>query len=107
MSGGDTTDAARTARVSRESSERARAQALIERRRREALGSATPSTVRSEDVAFRYGDQFHAREVEEAHRRRERDLRLVGWGGERVERGERDEWGGRSRTGSHSRRRER
>ena len=71
-----TSDPARAARESRESSERARAQALKERKRLEARGSATPSTVRGGgDDEFRYGDQFNAQAVADAHRDRERDRR--------------------------------
>ena len=64
-------DPARSARLSRESSERQRALELKARRKREAVGSATPSTV-SDVSRSRYGDQFNARAVEEAHRERER-----------------------------------
>ncbi|KAI0077542.1 hypothetical protein K474DRAFT_1083069 [Panus rudis PR-1116 ss-1] len=58
-------------RVHRESSERQRALELIRRKKREMSGSETPSTVyggREEG----YGDLFNKREVEEAHRTRER-----------------------------------
>lgn len=51
------------ARLSRESAERQRARELIERKRREKAGSATPSTVRSG-----YGDVYNRAEVEEARR---------------------------------------
>jgi hypothetical protein len=51
------------ARLSRESAERRRARELIERKRREAAGSATPSTVRSG-----YGDVYNRVAVEEARR---------------------------------------
>jgi hypothetical protein len=51
------------ARLSRESAERQRARELIERKRREAAGSATPSTVRSG-----YGDVYNRVEVEEARK---------------------------------------
>ncbi|EJD06710.1 uncharacterized protein FOMMEDRAFT_165430 [Fomitiporia mediterranea MF3/22] len=86
-------DPARAARETRESSERARAEALKARRRRELAGSATPSTIRGGDDAFKYGDQFHSREVAEAHRRREyADARERTWGGERPRRGTGDEW---------------
>jgi len=51
------------ARLSRESAERQRARELIERKRREMAGSATPSTVRSG-----YGDVYNRVEVEEARR---------------------------------------
>ncbi|KAH9487435.1 Leukocyte receptor cluster member 1-like protein [Psilocybe cubensis] len=59
------------ARLSRESSERERALELIRRRKREMAGSATPSTVHGEPSGG-YGDVFNRREVEEAHRHRER-----------------------------------
>ncbi|KAH7923757.1 hypothetical protein BV22DRAFT_1035956 [Leucogyrophana mollusca] len=64
------------ARLTRESSERERALALIARKKREMAGSETPSTVRGDDGGG-YGDVFNRREVEEAHRRRPR---IVGWG---------------------------
>lgn len=51
------------ARLSRESAERQRARELIERKKREMAGSATPSTVRSG-----YGDMYNRVEVEEARR---------------------------------------
>ena len=51
------------ARLSRESAERQRARELVERKRREMAGSATPSTVRSG-----YGDMYNRVEVEEARR---------------------------------------
>lgn len=51
------------ARLSRESAERQRARELIERKRREMAGSATPSTVRSG-----YGDVYNRVEVEEARK---------------------------------------
>ncbi|KIP03060.1 hypothetical protein PHLGIDRAFT_256870 [Phlebiopsis gigantea 11061_1 CR5-6] len=56
-------------RLSRESTERQRALELIARRRREAAGSATPSTVRG-GMDGAYGDQYNAHAVEEAHQRR-------------------------------------
>ncbi|PPQ88270.1 hypothetical protein CVT25_005433 [Psilocybe cyanescens] len=59
------------ARLSRESSERERALELIRRRKREMAGSATPSTVHGESGSG-YGDVFNRREVEEAHKHRER-----------------------------------
>ncbi|KAI5119458.1 hypothetical protein M0805_008394, partial [Coniferiporia weirii] len=85
------TDPARSAREVRESSERARAFALIERKKRELVGSATPSTVRggAGDDTFRYGDQFNSRAVAEAHRRREGpDVQQRGWEGEYVRNGD-------------------
>ncbi|KAL0567838.1 hypothetical protein V5O48_014159 [Marasmius crinis-equi] len=61
------------ARLSRESSERQRALALIQRKKREMMGSETPSTVRGGgDDASEYGDMYNRREVEEAHRIRDR-----------------------------------
>lgn len=59
------------ARLSRESSERERALELIRRKKREMAGSATPSTVHG-DANSSYGDLFNRREVEEAHKHRER-----------------------------------
>ncbi|KAF7356010.1 hypothetical protein MVEN_00930400 [Mycena venus] len=58
------------ARLSRESSERARAMELIRRKQREMRGSETPSTVHGGGGG--YGDVFNRQEVEEAHRGRER-----------------------------------
>ncbi|KAF9652970.1 hypothetical protein BDM02DRAFT_3160512 [Thelephora ganbajun] len=58
------------ARLSRESTERQRAKELIERKRREMAGSATPSTVRSG-----YGDVYNRVEVEEARKSKGRDRR--------------------------------
>ncbi|KAF9073200.1 hypothetical protein BDP27DRAFT_1193760, partial [Rhodocollybia butyracea] len=60
------------ARLSRESSERERALALIQRKKREMMGSETPSTVRGGDSASEYGDMYNRRDVEEAHRLRDR-----------------------------------
>ncbi|RDB27181.1 hypothetical protein Hypma_004380 [Hypsizygus marmoreus] len=59
------------ARITRESSERERALDLIRRKKRELAGSETPSTVRGGGDDG-YGDVFNRREVEEAHRGRER-----------------------------------
>lgn len=59
------------ARLSRESSERERALELIRRKKREMRGSETPSTVHGE-LDNRYEDVFNRREVEEAHRTRDR-----------------------------------
>ena len=58
-------------RLTRESSERQRALALIARKKRELAGSETPSTVHG-GMDGGYGDVFNRREVEEAHRHRER-----------------------------------
>ncbi|KAF8236867.1 hypothetical protein L208DRAFT_1356852 [Tricholoma matsutake] len=68
------------ARLTRESSERERALALIQRKKREMQGSMTPSTVRGSDDGG-YADVFNRKEVEEAHRGRERrwDHRQRGW----------------------------
>jgi hypothetical protein len=59
-------DPALSERLKRESTERARAAELRERRRREKAGSETPST-----VAGGYTNQYNKREVEEARKRRE------------------------------------
>ena len=56
------------ARLSRESTERERALELIRRKQREMQGNATPSV--SNDSG--YGDVYNKREVEEAHRFRDR-----------------------------------
>ena len=66
------------ARLSRESSERARALELVRRRKRELEGGETPSTVHG-GIETGYTDVFNRKEVEEAHKQREhrwaRDLR--------------------------------
>ncbi|KAJ6570996.1 hypothetical protein DFH09DRAFT_1261118 [Mycena vulgaris] len=59
------------ARLARESSERERALELVRRKQREMRGSETPSTVHGGG----YGDLFNRREVEEAHRGRDRGWR--------------------------------
>ncbi|KAG6890516.1 hypothetical protein C0995_007715 [Termitomyces sp. Mi166 len=59
------------ARLTRESSERERALELIRRKKREMEGSITPSTVHG-GVDPGYDDVFNRKEVEEAHRYRER-----------------------------------
>ncbi|KAJ6534226.1 hypothetical protein B0H19DRAFT_911064, partial [Mycena capillaripes] len=56
------------ARLTRESSERERAMELIRRKQRELRGSETPTTAHGGG----YGDVFNRREVEEAHRGRDR-----------------------------------
>ncbi|KAJ4474999.1 hypothetical protein J3R30DRAFT_3295201 [Lentinula aciculospora] len=61
-----------SARLSRESAERERALALIRRKKREMMGSETPSTVRGGDTSSEYGDMYNRRDVEEAHRFRDR-----------------------------------
>ncbi|KAI0781514.1 hypothetical protein BD413DRAFT_31741 [Trametes elegans] len=84
-----------SARLTRESSERQRALALIARKKREAAGSETPSTVHGGDAVGRYGgygDVFNRREVEEV--RRERHSR--GWERDRDrDRGRDRRYGGR------------
>ncbi|EMD31045.1 hypothetical protein CERSUDRAFT_120170 [Gelatoporia subvermispora B] len=62
------------ARRNRESAERQRAMELIKRKKRELEGSETPSTVRggAAGMGGGYGDVYNRREVEEAHRHRER-----------------------------------
>lgn len=60
-----------SARLNRESSERQRALELIKRKKRELEGSETPSTVHG-GMDNDYGDMFNRREVEEAHRDRDR-----------------------------------
>ena len=57
------------ARLSRESTERGRALELIRRKKREMEGNATPSTVFNDSG---YGDVYNKREVQEAHRFRDR-----------------------------------
>ncbi|KAF7317239.1 Cir-N domain-containing protein [Mycena chlorophos] len=68
------------ARLSRESSERERAQALIRQRQREMRGSETPSTVYG---GRGYSDVFNPQQVEEAHAYRGRpgqtDYRKTRW----------------------------
>lgn len=59
------------ARLTREASERERALALIRRKKREMQGSMTPSTVHGDDDGG-YADVFNRKEVEEAHRGRDR-----------------------------------
>ena len=59
------------ARLSRESSERERALALIRKKRREMMGSEAPSTVHG-GMEDGYGDIFNKKEVEEARIRRGR-----------------------------------
>ncbi|CAA7266442.1 unnamed protein product [Cyclocybe aegerita] len=59
------------ARLSRETTERERALELIRRKKREMEGNATPSTVCG-DSASGYGDVYNRREVEEAHRHRDK-----------------------------------
>ena len=58
------------ARLSRESTERERALELIRRKKREVEGNATPSAAIFNDSG--YGDVYNKREVEEAHKFRDR-----------------------------------
>lgn len=60
-----------TERMSRESTERQRAMELIRRKKREMAGSETPSTVHG-GMDGGYRDVFNRREVEDAHRHRDR-----------------------------------
>lgn len=59
-------------RLGREAAERQRALALIARRRKEAAGSATPSTVRGGEEEDGYADVYNRKEVEEVRRFRDR-----------------------------------
>ena len=68
-------DPALSARLTRESSERQRALELKRRKQLELEGSMTPSSVQT-GAGYKYGDQFNRREVEEAHRWREKDRGL-------------------------------
>ncbi|ESK93597.1 hypothetical protein Moror_1603 [Moniliophthora roreri MCA 2997] len=72
---GPTVTSAQQARLARESSERERALALIRAKKREAMGSETPMSTRS-DGASEYGDMYNRREVAAARESRERR-----WGG--------------------------
>ncbi|KAF9443525.1 hypothetical protein P691DRAFT_713179 [Macrolepiota fuliginosa MF-IS2] len=58
------------ARIQRESSERERALALIQRKKKELEGNMTPSTV-CNDNDDGYRDMYNRREVQDAHRGRE------------------------------------
>jgi hypothetical protein len=73
------------ARLKRESSERERALALIRRKKREMAVTDTPSTVYGGGADDEYGDMFNRKEVEEAHRwkERRRDYRHRGWDDDR------------------------
>lgn len=78
-------DPARATRLARESSERARAEAVKARRKRElAAGSMTPSSVgetpRSE---YDYRDVFNVKETREAREAREKDRARHHWGSRR------------------------
>ncbi|KAK7060153.1 hypothetical protein VNI00_000917 [Paramarasmius palmivorus] len=73
---------AQQARLTRESSERERALALIRAKKRQAMGSETPMSTRSDD-ASEYGDMYNRREVAAARESREKRR----WGGSGGERG--------------------
>lgn len=70
-------------RLARESVERERALALLRRKRREReqaeRATATPSTVNGGDGGPGYADLFNRREVEDAHRERDRSWRHRRW----------------------------
>jgi len=73
----------REGRLARESTERARAQALLRRKQRERecaeSTTATPSTVHGSNNGPGYVDVFNRREVEDAHRERDRSWRQRRW----------------------------
>jgi len=73
----------REGRLARESVERERALSLLRRKQREREQAeritATPSTVNSGDGGPGYADLFNRREVEDAHRERDRSWRHRRW----------------------------
>ncbi|KAH9964720.1 hypothetical protein BGW80DRAFT_1462827 [Lactifluus volemus] len=73
--------ASREGRLAREFAEREHALALVWRKQRERAESATatPSTVRGGDGGPGYADVFNRREVEDAHRERDRVWRQRRW----------------------------
>jgi hypothetical protein len=75
--------ASREGRLARESAERERALALVRRKQREReraeSATATPSTVHGGDGGPGYADVFNRREVEDAHRERDRVWRQRRW----------------------------
>ena len=75
--------ALREGRLARESVERARALALLRRRQRERehaeSATATPSTVHGGNDGPGYVDVFNRREVEDAHRGRDRSWHHRRW----------------------------
>lgn len=86
------------ARISRESSERQRALALIEKRKRERAGNDTPSTVCG---GAGYSDQFNREDVRAAHERYERERGERTWDGGYVSRDqERRGWDAERRPSS-------
>ncbi|KXN82150.1 hypothetical protein AN958_02959 [Leucoagaricus sp. SymC.cos] len=66
------------ARLQRESSERDRALALIQRKKKELEGNMTPSTTYGGDDDSGYRDVYNRREVEDAHWGREREDIKIG-----------------------------
>jgi hypothetical protein len=77
------TSSSREGRLARESVERERALALLRRKQREReqaeRATATPSTVNGGDAGRGYADVFNRREVEDAHRERDRSWRHRRW----------------------------
>ena len=75
--------ASREGRLARESVERARALALLRRKQRERehaeSATATPSTVHGGNDGPGYVDVFNRREVEDAHRERDRSWHQRRW----------------------------
>jgi hypothetical protein len=75
--------ASREGRLARESAERERALALMRRKQREReraeSSAATPSTVHGGNGGPGYTDVFNRREVEDAHRERDRVWRRRRW----------------------------
>ena len=73
----------REGRLARESVERERALALLRRKQREReqaeRTTATPSTTNGGDGGSGYADVFNRREVEDAHRERDRSWRHRRW----------------------------
>jgi hypothetical protein len=75
--------ASREGRLARESVERERALTLLRRKQREReqaeRATVTPSTVNGSDRGPGYADVFNRREVEDAHRERDRSWRHRRW----------------------------
>lgn len=75
--------ASREGRLARESVERERALALLRHKQREReqaeRATATPSTVKGGNGGPGYADVFNRREVEDAHRERDRSWRHRRW----------------------------
>jgi len=74
LSSSSSTDPLIQARLQRESSERERARALIQRKKKELEGSMTPSTICADDDEG-YRDVYNRQEVKDAHRIRDRRYR--------------------------------